>query len=69
MNLIVGVMLILTGLMFLAYTPFFKKELKAKIESNSIGPMHAEKELKKMKLGGIGMSLGGIIVVLFDTIK
>ena len=62
-------MLILTGIMFLVYTPFFKKELKAKIESNAIGPMHAEKELKKMKLGGIGMSLGGIIVVRLDITK
>ena len=62
-------MLVLTGIMFLAYTPFFKRELKAKVESNVIGPMSAEKELKKMKYGGIGMSLGGIVVVLLDITK
>ena len=62
-------MLILTGIMFLVYTPFFKRELEAKVESNAIGPMNAEKELKKMKYGGIGVCLGGIVVVLLDITK
>ena len=62
-------MLLLTGVMFLAYTPFFKKELDARVESNAIGPENAKKELKKIKIGGIGGFLAGIILIILEVTK
>jgi hypothetical protein len=69
MNLIVGIMVMLTGIMFLAYLPIFKKELKAKVESDTISPANAEKELKKVRLGGIAGSIIGAILILLEVTK